>query len=223
MRTLNEITDTIKESFVNDETIAQMYGLDASKTFDEQFSRVSFEAVLIYIVAMASYLCERLFATTSDEVTAAIDSRYIASEPWFQQRAIEYQDGYSLIYNPATYTFEYAEQDEAARIVEFAAARSYLDTNDIRRIRILVSKKEKAPLSAEELSRFSTYMQRIAPAGTRMTFVSKQSDRLRISAQVNYDPLLLNSIRRTNHRWREARRHRRAGVYRRHSLRRCIQ
>ena len=193
MRTLNEITDTIKESFVNDETMAQMYGLDASKTFDEQFSRVSFEAVLIYIVAMASYLCERLFLTTSDEVTAAIDSRYIASEPWFQQRAIEYQDGYSLIYNPATYPFEYAEQDEAARIVEFAAARSYLDTNDIRRIRILVSKKEKAPLSAEELSRFSTYMQRIAPAGTRMTFVSKQSDRLRITAQVNYDPLLLNS------------------------------
>ena len=77
--------------------------------------------------------------------------------------------------------------------MEFAAARSYLDTNDIRRIRILVSKKEKAPLSAEELSRFSTYMQRIAPAGTRMTFVSKQSDRLRITAQVNYDPLLLNS------------------------------
>ena len=114
MRTLNEITDTIKESFVNDETMAQMYGLDASKTFDEQFSLVSFEAVLIYIVAMASYLCERLFLTTSDEVTAAIDSRYIASEPWFQQRAIEYQDGYSLIYNPATYTFEYAEQDEAA-------------------------------------------------------------------------------------------------------------
>ena len=30
MRTLNEITDTIKESFVNDVSLAQMYGLDAS-------------------------------------------------------------------------------------------------------------------------------------------------------------------------------------------------
>lgn len=193
MRSLVEITDTIKQAFIDDATIAQMYNLDATKTFDEQFSRVSFEAALIYVVAMASYLCERLFATTSDEVTAAIDDRYIASEPWFQQRALEYQDGHSLVYNPATYVFEYATQDDSTRIVEFAAARTYLDTNDILRVRVLVSKKEKVPLSADELSRFGTYMQRIAPAGTRMTFVSKQSDRLRITAQVNYDPLLLNS------------------------------
>lgn len=193
MRTLTEITDAIKQSFVDDATIAQMYDLDSSKTFDEQFSRVSFEAVLIYIVGMASYLCERLFSTTSDDVTTAIDSRSIASEPWFQQRALEYQDGYSLVYDPDTYSFGYAVHDNDARIVAFAAARTYLDTNDIRRIRILVSKREKAPLSTEELSRFGSYMQRIAPAGTRMTFVSKQSDRLRITAQVNYDPLLLNS------------------------------
>lgn len=193
MRTLSEITETIKSQFVANSELSEMYGLDSSKTFDEQFSKVSFEALIIYIVAAASYVLERTFATTVEEVDTAIDSRYVASIPWFQQKALEYQDGYDLTFDSATRSYGYAAADDQARIVAFAAARTVRDDNDIQWVQILVSKAGKEPLTAEERERFARYIQRISPAGTRASVINKESDRLQISAQVNYNPLLLTS------------------------------
>lgn len=193
MRTLNDITNDLKSSFVNNGELVAMYGLDSTKTFDEQFSKVSFEALIINIVALACYLVERTFSTTSDEVDAAIDSRYVASIPWYREQALAYQHGYDLTYNEATRSYGYAVDDPDARIVAFAAARETKDSNEVQRVQILVSKEEKQPLTEDELSRFAHYMQRVAPAGSRLDVVSKASDRLQISAQVNYNPLLLTS------------------------------
>lgn len=193
MRTLNDITNDLKSSFVNNGELVAMYGLDSTKTFDEQFSKVSFEALIINIVALACYLVERTFSTTSDEVDAAIDSRYVASIPWYREQALAYQHGYDLTYNEATRSYGYAFDDPDARIVAFAAARETKDSNEVQRVQILVSKEEKQPLTEDELSRFAHYMQRVAPAGSRLDVVSKASDRLQISAQVNYNPLLLTS------------------------------
>jgi len=193
MRTLSEITESIKSQFVANSELAELYRLDRSKTFDEQFSKVSFEALIIYIVAAASYVLERTFATTVEEVDTAIDSRYVASIPWFQQKALEYQDGYDLVFDNVTRSFGYAASDPKARIIAFAAVRTTRDANEVQWVQILVSKEGKAPLTEEEMLRFSRYMQRISPAGTRADIVSKQSDLLQISAQVNYNPLLLTS------------------------------
>lgn len=193
MRTLNDITNELKASFVSNGELVSMYGLDSVKTFDEQFSKVSFEALIINIVALACYLVERTLSTTSDEVDAAIDSRYVASIPWYRDQALAYQHGYALTYNEETRSYGYALNDPDARIVAFAAARETKDSNEVQRVQILVSKEEKQPLTEDELSRFAHYMQRVAPAGSRLDVVSKASDRLQISAQVNYNPLLLTS------------------------------
>lgn len=191
MRTLNDITNDLKVRFIENSELAAMYALDPSKTFDEQFSKVSFEALIINIVALACYLVERTFATTSDEVDAAINARYVASIPWFRDQALGYQDGYDLVFNDATRSYGYAVDDPDARIIAYAAAREV--TDESRKVQILVSKDKKEPLTDDELSRFSHYMRRIAPAGTRLDFVSKASDKLQISAQINYNPLLLTS------------------------------
>lgn len=191
MRTLNDITNDLKARFIGNSELAAMYALAPSKTFDEQFSKVSFEALIINIVALACYLVERTFATTSDEVGAAINARYVASIPWFRDQALGYQDGYDLVFNDATRSYGYAVDDPDARIIAYAAAREI--DGEVRKVQILVSKDQKEPLTDDELSRFSHYMRRIAPAGTRLDFVSKASDRLQISAQINYNPLLLTS------------------------------
>ena len=49
MRTIQEISAYLKECFTANETIQSLYELNLEKTFDEQFSKVSIEAVLIYI------------------------------------------------------------------------------------------------------------------------------------------------------------------------------
>lgn len=191
MRTLNDITNDLKARFIGNSELAAMYALDPSKTFDEQFSKVSFEALIINIVALACYLVERTFATTTDEVDAAINARYVASIPWFRDQALGYQDGYDLVFNDATRSYGYAVDDPDARIIAYAAAREI--DGEVRKVQILVSKDQKEPLTDDELSRFSHYMRRISPAGTRLDFVSKASDKLQISAQINYNPLLLTS------------------------------
>ncbi|MBQ9146471.1 MAG: hypothetical protein IJX68_01995 [Rikenellaceae bacterium] len=193
MRTLNDITNDLKARFVGNGELVALYGLEPDKTFDEQFSKVSFESLIINIVALACWLVEQTFATTSNEVDAAIDARYVASIPWYRDQALGYQHGHDLTYIEATRSYGYATDDPDARIVTYAAAREVKDDNDIQRVQILVSKAEKEPLTDEEFSRFSYYMRRIAPAGSRLDIVSKASDKLQISAQVNYNPLLLTS------------------------------
>ena len=191
MRTLNDITNDLKARFLENRELVAMYGLDSTQTFDEQFSKVSFEALIINIVALACYIVERTFATTSDEVDAAISARYVASIPWYRNQALAFQDGYDLVFDAATRSYGYAVNDPNAQIIAYAAARELDD--EVRKVQILVSKDNKEPLTDNELSRFSHYMRRIAPAGTRLAFVSKASDKLQISAQINYNPLLLTS------------------------------
>ena len=50
-RTIREIKDEITSTFISQEPIRTAYGLDPTKSFDKQFSPVSVESVMFYVVA----------------------------------------------------------------------------------------------------------------------------------------------------------------------------
>ncbi len=62
-RSIAEIKKTMTDGFVTNEEAKARYGLDTSKTFDEQFSKVSIESILYYVVASAIYILEVLSDT----------------------------------------------------------------------------------------------------------------------------------------------------------------
>ena len=90
-RTVSEISQSIKAAFVTDETLNDAYSLETGKSFDEQFSKVSLEAIIIYIVALAHNLIERVMDTFSAEIDSRINATYLGSIPWFYKKVLDYQ------------------------------------------------------------------------------------------------------------------------------------
>lgn len=192
MRTLNEIIAAIKADFVASVTLQNLYGIDETRTFDEQFSKVSIEAVLIYVFAVALWISEQIQETKKEEINALIENNYTCTIPWYYDRCLAYQDGHDLIYNPSTCRFGYETDDPEAKIVKYAAVRQIIDDN-LTKLRIYVSDKEKKALIPEQLNRFSIYLNRIGPAGIHYDIISRNPDRLGLTLQINYNPLVLNS------------------------------
>lgn len=191
-RTISEISLSIKEDFVTNETIQDMYGLTPGKTFDEQFSVVSIEAILIYVFASAVWLHEKLWDRFRQEVEELIDSSYVTSLSWYYAKALDFQNGDALSFDEKTYSFRYPEVNESKRIVKNVAIRQVTD-DSVTKLKIYFSDKDKQPLSGDTRTSFETYMKQIGAAGTHYLFVSEAPDELRVHLHVYYDALVLDS------------------------------
>lgn len=190
-RTLSEIVGAIKADFIANETLAAAYGFDQGKTFDQQFPPVSIEGAIIYIVGLAVWLLEKIVDTAKTDVAGQIESNYMCSVPWYHAICMEYQDGHDLAYDGARYRWVYVATDPDAQIIKHVAIREAIE-DGVAKLKVMVSKEGKEPLTAAELARFSAYLFKRGAAGMHYSIVSTASDRLRISAQVNYNPLVLD-------------------------------
>ena len=108
-RTINEISQEIKEAFVADEVIREIYDLQPGLPFDGQFSKVSIEARLIYVFASGVWLMEQLWGVFRFDVEKKVDESYVTSLSWYYRKALEFQKGDSLVFNDKTYSFGYPQ------------------------------------------------------------------------------------------------------------------
>lgn len=191
MRTIDEIKNAIRADFVANSTLKEAYGLDASKTFDEQFSKVSIEAILTYIVAVAIWTLESLMYKHQNDINSVIEQNALCSIPWYHQQCMNFQLGYSVQFNPETCRFEYHSIDENARIIEFAAVRQ-LEVDGVTKLRIYISKSGKQPLSTAELEAFRVYIAEIGAAGVHYEVVSQAPTSLSFTLQIVRNAMVLD-------------------------------
>lgn len=191
-RTINEISEKIKEAFVADEVIREVYGLQAGLTFDAQFSKVSIEARLIYVFASAVWLMEQLWDVFRSDVENKMDESYVTSLAWYYHKALAFQKGDSLVFNEKTYSFAYPVKDESKQVVKNVAIRQVVD-DGVTKLKVYFSDADKQPLTGDLRDSFETYMREIGAAGTHYLFVSEAPDTLRVHLRIYYDPLVLDS------------------------------
>ena len=123
-RTVKEIKNEMTATFCKERAVVSAYGLDPSKSFDQQFSPVSIESILFYVFAFAVWVLETLF----DKHAAEVDVRISLLEPhtlrWYVDKAKAFMYGYKLIADSDYYdTSGMSETDvEKARVVKFANA-----------------------------------------------------------------------------------------------------
>lgn len=189
-RTINSISQSIKADFVANPTLASAYELDQSKSFDDQFSNVSIEGLIIYVVASAVYLIERTIDTFSQEINDRIVNDAVCSIPWYVDKVLNYQHGHPLVFIPQSYSFGYATESADAKIIKYAAVRQIEDT--VTKLQILTNKEGKVPLTSDEHSAFQAYIKQIGAAGIHYDFITALPTNVRLTAQIIYDPLLLN-------------------------------
>lgn len=191
-KSIKDIANIMKEEFMLNPDLQDKYGFNPDKTFDEQFSSVSIEAIWIYIMAVCAWMNGKEFEAFRAEVDALAESRYVTSLLWYQTKALEFQLGDNLVFNDKTYSFHYSQLDESKKVVRNVAVREVED-NGVTKLKIYFSDMNKMPITGDARTAFENYMRTIGAAGTHYLFVSEPSDALRVHLHVYYDPLVLDS------------------------------
>ena len=180
------------EAFGANEDVVKAYGLNPSKTYDEQFSKVSIESLLFWSFSAGIAKLETIYDDHRREVIELI----VASEPhtlfWYSNRAKSYLHGFSL--KPYSDEFDTAgasDDDLAkARIVRYAVASEYQDTVYLK---VAGVDETGAPvvLSERVLSGIRSYIAQIKDAGVAVRVISAPGDDLDLSLDIYMQPSLL--------------------------------
>lgn len=192
-RTIQQIYDAMAlEKSQLSELSALQPNIDTSQSLLTQLtttSRVAHWRLMLWLVATAIWVHEKLWDTFRAEVDEVAKGSIIGTLRWYVAKARAYQHGYDL--DIIDNVPGYAVDVPAARIVAQAAGR---DTSG--HVVLKVAKAPSGvlqPLSAPELAGFVEYIDRIKMAGTVISILSAEPDLVRITATVYYNPLVLAS------------------------------
>ncbi len=186
-RTITTIHTELKENFIANSDLQTAYGFSEDDDFDDVFSKTSIENLMLYNVAVSIHTLEGLLDTHEDAVNEALDELKPHSEEWYSEMAKAFQYGDSLVEDEDYYETE----DEDKQIVSNAAV-----TSKSGKLYIKVATErgdDLTALSDAQLSAFEEYMERIKDAGVKITYISQDGDDLKLSMDIWYDPLVLNS------------------------------
>lgn len=192
-RSITDIKKALTDSFMSNQVIIAAYGLDTSKTFDDQFSSVSIESILFSIVATCQWTLETLFDLHKTEVTGIIDNMKPHSLRWYANMAKAFEYGYELAPEEDYYDNTGLTDDQIAesKIVAYSAV-----VEQEKNLRVKVAKidgDDLAALDATEKAAFDEYMNRVKDAGVKLVIDSLPADSLKLTLRIFYNPLVLDS------------------------------
>ena len=189
-RKQSEIYLTLTESFVNNEIIQQRYGLTPGQSFDQQFSKVSIEAVLFHVVAIGIWTLETLFDEHKSWIEKKSKEIQAGSARWYRQQALNFQFGDNLIWNENSYSYEYEVINIEKQIIKLASVTE-TSTGILFKIAGLDANGNPVQLTNLEVAAFFEYIQKRKFAGTEIQIVSRPADLLRIYFRIYYNPLVI--------------------------------
>jgi len=191
-QTIAEIKATMTSAFIANETIINLYGLIPGKTFEEQFSKVSLESILFFIVASAIWIVEVFFDEHKAEVNEIIETKRPHTIDWYRQTALEFQYGYELSEESGEYDNTNLTEDEilASLIITKCSVQK---TTSIKPTIIIKVATDAGALTDLQKTAFDAYMNKKADAGVYVVILTGNPDRLALWLKIIYDPLVLDS------------------------------
>lgn len=195
-RTIKQIKEIMTTAFMADPEIRKMYGIEDGRTFEQHFSPISIENLLFYIVASVCNTIEVIFDLFREEIDERIAKGTVATVSWYYSIARNFQYGDDLIWDEDKQTFNYKTQNIEKQIIKYVSVR-----DEGNGVGILVAKDKEgypSPLEEMELSAFKAYMSKVKFAGVYLRIMSGEPDKLKISAKVQVDPLVINIADGTN-------------------------
>lgn len=194
-RTKTEIKKQITDAFTQNEHIISAYKLDTTKSFEEQFSLVSFENTIFEIFAIVLFLFEKIFDQHKKEVAEALSEQKPHTARWYRNMALAFQYGFDLI--PDTDKFNNTDKTEDeienSKIVKYSAVTES-ETESRLIVKIATEQGgELQPISVGQKASFEAYMNEIKDAGVKITTINYLPDILKLQMKIYINPLVLNS------------------------------
>lgn len=192
-RTITEIKKEITDAFVSNATIVSLYELTPGQDFESQFSKVSVESILFYVMAVAIWALENVLDISMQQQTQFINQIKIHSTTWYSLYAKKFQFGDSLPWGEVEYDNTGVDpQDVAtAQVVKFAAVTQ---TPGGLMVKVAgLTNDELAPITPAQFTAFQDYMFRVSAAGDNLFYRNEDPDSLKLTLKIIYDALVLDS------------------------------
>lgn len=192
-RTIEEIKKEMTDYFVKNNSIQALYGLDPEKNFEDQFSKVSLESILFYVVAVCIWTLEKLFDRHKQECRELIDELKPHSLRWYANKAKMFQFGKSLV--PETDQYDNdgmtEEQVQEQQVVKYSAV---VEKAAIVYVKVATgSPGNRGQLSREQEEALKAYFKEVKDAGVKLNVVNLPADRFNIDIDVYYDPQVFDN------------------------------
>lgn len=195
MRTVIEIKREITERFMSNAVLADAYGFSLDAVFEAEFSMLSIENIMFDIITYVIFTLELLFNQHYKEVFKMIFEQKIGSLRWYRNKALAFQYGFDLIPDTDKFKNGNANEDQIndSKIVKYSAVTEAVDET-----RVIVkiageSNGKLAPITTDQQSAFEAYMKEIKFAGTPLTVINYEPDRLYLTINIKRDPLVLDA------------------------------
>lgn len=190
-RTLQDILTELKANFVANPVMQSAYGLTPGNTFEQEFSIVSFEGALLYIVAFSIFALEK----NLDNLTTEVDNKIAQARNWsipnFVEDAYAFQYGDALIYDSVEKRYKYATINEANKIIKVASAT---EVSSELQLKIATDNGSGIePLSLPQITAFGEYIQKLKAPGVNLAVITRPADELKIYYHVYVNPQVLNT------------------------------
>lgn len=192
-RTIDEIKAEMTSTFIAEDAVITSYGLDSSKTFDQQFSKASIESILFYVFAAALWALEKLFDLHVEEVEEQIEELEPHTLRWYVNKAKAFMQGMSLVTDCDYYdTSDMSDEDiEEAQIIKYAVAT---ESNTVVYLKVAREVDgSPAQLTDTQLSAFTSYINTVKDAGVSVVIRNESADLMAVTMVVYYDATLLTS------------------------------
>jgi hypothetical protein len=143
-----------------------------------------------YVVAVCQWTLENLYDAHKNEVAGIIATEKPHTLQWYVTMAKAFQFGMALPPGSDTYTVV-PPAALSSLVVQFAAA---VELTNLVRIKVAtLSGSILGPLSAPQLTAFTTYMGLVKDAGVRLQCTSGAPDTFQPTMIIYYDPLVVDA------------------------------
>ncbi len=193
-RSISDIKNEMTTAFAQQRAVVSAYGLDARKTFDQQFSSVSIESILFYCFAVAVWAVEMLFDKHSAEVDARIEQLEPHTLRWYVNKVRAFMYGCNLMEDTDRYdTSGMSETDILkAQVIKYAVATED-SAESVVYIKVAGQKDGKpCLLNKSQFDALKHYVSEIKDAGVSVQLRNEEADLIKINLIVYYDPTLMN-------------------------------
>jgi hypothetical protein len=189
-RTVTTIKATMTDAFMNSSIMATIYGFTHGDSFDSTFSKVSFESILFYTIAVCANFVESLFDSHKSEVQTIISEQKPHSKNWYKNKALAYMHGYELLEDSDQFntTGLTDAQIAASKVVKYAAVVEKANV-----VYIKVAGVGLQPLTTAQEDGLTAYFKEVKDAGVKLQIINRNADYFKASLVIYYDPIVLNT------------------------------
>lgn len=202
MRTRAEIKRSITMRFMQNVNLQAAYGFDPNQTFEDQFSKVSFENIMIELFTTVHLILEQLFDTHRTELNGVVESQKLHSGAWLRNQLLNFQYGFDLIPNTDRWNNGAAtpEQIDESRIIKYAAVTERDDAKGVVCKIATETNGVLSPLSNVHIDAITSWLKKIKAAGVPHTIINFLPDKLQLNIRIYRNPLILdqNGVHRLN-------------------------